>query len=291
MWCCSSNSQSASAKEVTMNRALHPLAWWIWAGALAIAMAKASSVLLTAILVGAVAIIVHTKSEKAPWSKSFQWSLKVGIWIIAIRVLTGILIGVPSIGRTLFAIPQLPLPHWMPGIRIGGAVTYERLISTAHEGIMLAAIIAMLGAAASLASPHRLLRSLPVMVYEFGVAVVIATSVLPQLVTSSARIREAQRLRGQNVRRLRSWRRIALPLLEDALARSLELAAAMDSRGYGFSRKRSRYRPNAWRLSEYLICASALASISKPVLTIGAVLITQFLVRPQHIEQSALVNR
>jgi len=266
-----------------LNRVLHPLAWWIWAGSIAIGIAKASSVLLALATVGAVAIVVARKSEKAPWSKSFQWSLKVGIWVIAIRTITGILIGVPTAGRTLFTIPQIPLPTWMPGIRIGGAVTAERLAATAHDGIMLAAIIALLGAAASLSSPHRLLRSLPVMVYEFGVAVVIATSVLPQLVSSSARIREAQRLRGQNIRGLRSWRRLALPLLEDALSRSLDLAAAMDSRGYGFSRKRSKYRPNSWRLSEYALCLVALICVAYPIMTLAAALVALVVVPSQNV--------
>jgi energy-coupling factor transporter transmembrane protein EcfT len=250
---------------------------------MAICIAKASSVLLALITVGVVAIVVLTKSEDAPWSKSFQWSLKIGLWVIAIRTLTGILIGVPSAGRTLFTIPQIPLPTWMPGIRIGGVVTAERLMATAHDGIMLAAIIALLGAAASLASPHRLLRSLPVMVYEFGVAVVIATSVLPQLVTSSARIREAQRLRGQDNRGLQGWRRLALPLLEDALARSLDLAAAMDARGYGFSRKRSKYRPSSWRVSEYLLCASAVLALFYPSLAVLAGIVALVAVPSQKI--------
>jgi len=128
------------------------------------------------------------------------------------------------------------------------------------------------------------------MVYEFGVAVVIATSVLPQLVASSARIREAQRLRGQDIRGLRGWRRLALPLLEDALARSLDLAAAMDSRGYGFSRKRSRYRPNFWRLPEYLICTTALTSIVKPTFSIVAALAALVAVRSQkNTAQTTLV--
>ncbi len=262
---------------------LHPLAWWIWAGSIAIGIAKASSIPLALTTVGAVAIVVVRKSEDAPWSRSFQWSLKVGIWVIGIRTLTGILIGVPSAGSTLFTIPQIPLPTWMPGIRIGGAVTAERLMATAHDGIMLAAIIALLGAAASLASPHRLLRSLPVMVYEFGVAVVIATSVLPQLVSSSARIRQAQRLRGQNNRGLSAWRRLALPLLEDALARSLDLAAAMDSRGYGFSRKRSKYRPNSWRVSEYLLCSSAVIAVVHPIMMLAAVLVALVVVPSQKI--------
>ncbi len=266
-----------------MNRVLHPLAWWIWAGSIAIGIAKTSSVLLALLTVGVVAIVVLTKSENAPWARSFQWSLKIGIWVIAIRTLTGILIGVPSAGRTLFTIPQIPLPTWMPGIRIGGVVTAERLIATAHDGIMLAAIIALLGAAASLASPHRLLRSLPVMVYEFGVAVVIATSVLPQLVASSSRIRQAQRLRGQNNRGLQGWRRLALPLLEDALARSLDLAAAMDARGYGFSRKRSKYRPSSWHASEYLLCASALLGVLFPLLTVVAAIVALVAVPSQKI--------
>lgn len=253
-----------------MDRSLHPLTWWIWAGALAVGVARQSSLLMSLAVVGVVAIVVIYKSEDAPWAHSFAWALKLGLWIIAIRTLTGILIGVPIPGRTLFSIPVLPLPTWMAGIRIGGNVTLERLSLTAHEGVMLAAIVALLGAAASLSSPHRLLRSLPIMIYEFGVAVVIATSLIPQLVTSAARIREAQRLRGQNMRGLKSWKRVALPLLEDSLSRSLDLAAAMDARGYGFSRKRSRYRPNSWHLREVLICLSAIAAIAWPSLALLA---------------------
>ena len=247
-----------------MHGSLHPLAWWIWAGSLAIGTAMASSVRLAFAVVGAAAIIVYRKAEKVPWAATFPWALKVGLWVMAIRVTAGVLIGVPIPGHTLFTLPIMPLPSWMAGIRIGGAVTLERLSATAHDGVMLAAIIALLGAATSLSSPHRLLRSLPIMVYEFGVAVVIATSVLPQLVTSVARIREAQKLRGQETRGLLSWRRIALPLLEDSLSRSLELAAAMDARGYGYSRKRSRYRPNTWNAREYSICAISVVALVKP---------------------------
>ncbi len=253
-----------------MDRSLHPLAWWIWAGALAISAARQSSALMSIALVGVVAFVVILKSEDAPWAKSFKWALRMGLWIFIIRTLTGIFIGVPIPGRTLFSIPILPLPSWMAGIRIGGNVTLERLSATAHEGVMLAVIVALLGAAASLSSPHRLLRSLPVMVYEFGVAVVIATSLIPQLVASTGRIREAQRLRGQDIHRLRSWKRIALPLLEDSLSRSLDLAAAMDARGYGFSRRRSKYRPNSWHATEIFICANAVLAVLWPFLALLA---------------------
>ena len=133
--------------------------------------------------------------------------------------------------------------------------------SSLVEGILICSIIVVFGAASSLTSPHRLLRVLPVYIYEFAVAVVIATSVLPQLVTSVKRIRMAQRLRGQNTHGFTSWKRVAIPLLEESLARSLDLAAAMDSRGYGFSKKRSRYRPISWRLKDSLVVISALGLV------------------------------
>lgn len=64
---------------------------------------------------------------------------------------------------------------------------------------------------------------------------VIAVTVTPQLVTSLVRVRRAQRLRGQDRRGPRSVLSCALPVLADALDRSLELAASMDSRGYARS--------------------------------------------------------
>jgi energy-coupling factor transporter transmembrane protein EcfT len=104
-----------------------------------------------------------------------------------------------------------------------------------------------------------LLRVLPVFIYEIGVTLVIATSVFPQLTQSVKRIRRAQYMRGIEKVSLRS---IALPLLEETLTRSLQLAQSMDSRGYGVSRKRSRYRPAPWlaRDSWYVISALAAAS-------------------------------
>lgn len=210
---------------------------------------------------GVVAVVVFAIRDNAPWGKSFTWTIKVAAWILVIRTIIGVLIGVPIPGTTLFRIPVLPLPSWMPGIRIGGAVTSERLTAALTEGLLICAIIVIFGAAASLTSPHKLLRVLPVYVYEFGVAVVIATSVVPQLVTAVARIRQAQRLRGQSLKGFRSWKRVAIPLLEESLARSLDLAASMDSRGYGISKKRSRYRPIKWKLSDLLVIGSALVVV------------------------------
>lgn len=237
---------------------LHPLTWWIWSFLIAISVARLNSPIFAITSVGVTAVIVYSQRDDAPWGKSFSWTLKIAAWILSIRTVIGVLIGVPIPGTTIFTLPIIPLPHWMPGIRIGGAVALERLSSALSEGVIICAMLVIFGAAASLTSPHRLLRVLPIYIYEFGVAVVIATSVLPQLVTSVARIRQAQRLRGQKAKGFKSYKRVAIPLLEESLARSLDLAAAMDSRGYAFSRKRSRYRPIRWTTKDSLVLLSGI---------------------------------
>ena len=52
-----------------------------------------------------------------------------------------------------------------------------------------------------------------------------------------------------------------MPLLEDSLARSLDLAAAMDARGYGISRVRSKYRPQTFALPDLLVFSTSLIAL------------------------------
>lgn len=218
-------------------------------------MIRADNAFYSAAVIAGAAILVLQLAGDFPWSKSFWFSLRLGVFILLVRAVTGVLIGVPIPGTKLAEIPIVPLPNWMAGIRIGGVITQERLLASLHEGLVIVSVIALFGAAVSLTSPHKALRVLPVMVYEFGVALVIATSSLPQLVSSYSRIKRARVLRGDEKPKFRS---IALPLLEEALAKSLDLAAAMDSRGYGVQRSRSKYRPIRWTAVDSTVVASGL---------------------------------
>ena len=245
-------------------KSLHPLTWWIWSLLIISAVIGADSGWLAGSAMAAAAILVWRFAAAAPWAKSFWFSLKIGVFILIIRTIVGVLIGVPIPGTKLATLPIVPLPHWLAGIRIGGVITQERLLSSIHEGLIMIAVISLFGAAVSLTSPHKLLRVTPVAIYEFGVATVIATSALPNLVQSVSRIRRARALRGDEKP---SWRSIALPLLEDSLSRSLELAAAMDARGFGVSRKRSRYRPMTWHGvdSAIVLTSAALLAVTLAV--------------------------
>ena len=119
-------------------------------------------------------------------------------------------------------------------------MTWERLSSSLHEGLIIATVIALFGAANSVTSPHKLLRVLPSRIYQLAVTMVIATSVFPQLIASISRIRSAQFIRSGKKLRIAS---VALPLLEESLGRSVNLAESMEARGFGQSSQQSRYRP------------------------------------------------
>ncbi len=102
-----------------------------------------------------------------------------------------------------------------------------------YEGLRLATIVISIGAANALANPKRLLRSVPPALYEIGTALVVAVTMLPQFADSVRRVRAAQSLRRGASGRVRRLRRFLVPVLEDALERSLAMAAGMDARGYG----------------------------------------------------------
>jgi len=158
----------------------------------------------------------------------------------------------------LFTLPQLQLPAWAAGIRLGGPVTAEVLAYTAYDALRLGLMLVCLGAANALANPKRALRSVPAALYEASVAVVIALSVAPQLVESTQRIRRAQRLRGGTATGWRSVTGVVLPVLADSIDRSLSLAAGMESRGFG--RTRAGRRPSRWATGA-LLGAMLLATL------------------------------
>lgn len=217
-------------------RGLHPLAWWLWAIGLAAAASRTTNPLLLMLVAGVAALVVVARRGESPWARAFRVYLALGLIVIAIRVMFRILFGSTPTGAddVLFRLPSVPLPGWAAGIELGGPVHLAGVLGAAYDGLRLAVLLCCVGAANALADPKRALRVLPGALYEVGVAAVVAVTVAPQIIESGQRVLRARRLRG-NARRgpATAVRRVAIPVLQDALDRSLALAAAMDSRGYG----------------------------------------------------------
>lgn len=214
-------------------RDLHPVAWWAWAIGLAAAASFTTNPLILIGLVGVASIVVAMRASAQPWAASFRLYLALGALIVVTRVVFRILFGGVEGGQVLLDLPEIPLPEWVAGVRLLGPVTSESLLAGLYDGMRLAAIVICVGAANALANPKRLLAAVPSGLYEIGTALVVAVTIFPQLADSARRVRAAQALRGGPTGRGGRVRRFLVPVLEDALERSINLAAAMDTRGYG----------------------------------------------------------
>ncbi|WP_327332765.1 energy-coupling factor transporter transmembrane component T [Streptomyces anulatus] len=267
-------------------RTLHPVAWWIWALALATAVSRTNNPLLLFLVLAVLGYVITLRRTDAPWARGFTYYLYLALTVVAIRVVFRAVFatGISPHDHYLFSLPRIPTPDWYAGIQLGGPVSLEALLSAATDGLRLACMLCCIGAANTLANPKRALRVLPGALYELGVAVTVSISVAPQLVQSVQRVARARRLRAGRNKGLKALRGIVVPVLEDALERSLRLAAAMDSRGYG---RAGSATPRSRRLTGALmllgmcgLCAGAYGLLDAtapkllglPALAVGSVL-------------------
>ena len=219
--------------SATLPRAVHPAAWWGWAVGMAVAVSTTNNPVLLLLALAVVALVVAARRGTSPWARAFRLYLWLGLAIVVVRVVLHVLVGLKFGTIVVLRLPEVTLPSWAAGIQLGGTVYLEGLLGAALAGLRLAVMVACIGAANALANPKRLLRALPGALHEIGSAVVVSVSVAPQLAESVQRVRRARQLRGDTTRGLRAVPAVAIPVLEDTLERSLLLAAAMDSRGYG----------------------------------------------------------
>ena len=205
----------------------------MWALGLAFAAMHTTNPVLLLTIAAVAGLVVAARRVRAPWARAFGMLFRLGLLAIGITVLLQVLVGVRTRGHVLFRLPSIPLPHWTAGLSLGGPITAEALLNAFDAGLRLAVLITCFGAANSLAHPARLVRILPAALYEVGVAVVVAMTFVPQLAESIVRVRTAQRLRGRPLTGLRGVHGLVVPVLEESLERAIQLAASMDSRGYG----------------------------------------------------------
>lgn len=228
---------------------MHPLAWWAWALALAAATTRTQDPLVVALLLAAVVAVVLLRGD----GRALRLYLALGVGIVLFRVTFHVLVGIKPPGTVVLDLPRIALPEWAVNVHLLGPVTLEGLGIAVSAGLRLATIVTCFGAANCLADPRRALRSLPAALHQVGSAVVIAVSVAPQLVTAAMQVRRAQRLRGDAARGVRRLPRLVVPVITDALDRSLALAASMDSRGY------ARTAPGTDRRATVLLLVALVA--------------------------------
>ncbi len=259
--------------------AVHPIAWWVWALGIAVATTRSPGLVSTALLILAIIAVVALCHNASPFARAFPTYLALAVMVVIIRVFFHILVGIKTGTTVLIPLPRIPLPDWAGGIELLGPVTASGLLTAITSGLALAALLLCFGAAVALTNPQRTLRSLPASLHLLGTSAVIAMTLAPQLVSSWQRVRSAQKLRGRKLTGARAVAATTLPVLQDALERSMALAASMDSRGY------ARVHRGSSRLVLWLMLGALLGAaigtyalldgssprwLAIPLLTLGA---------------------
>jgi energy-coupling factor transport system permease protein len=179
-------------------------------------------------------LLCHTQT---PLARAYRLFFLAGLALWAGYVVFSVVTVGGARGRTvLFELPALALPPLLGGITLGGTVTAEDLAWGAMRGLRVWTLLAIFGTFNALVDHYRLLRLMPRSLFHAGLAVTIAVTFVPHILHSITEVVESQRVRGHRFRGPRSYVALVSPLLAGSLERSIQLAEALDARGYGRTR-------------------------------------------------------
>jgi energy-coupling factor transport system permease protein len=247
--------------------------------------------LLLALIATVVIAVAVTRREQAPWALTLRFYIWLAVAVAIIRVGFRIVFGAAGggIGPVALDFPAWHLPALgtvgangggddvgssgasgaagvTGGLVLFGPVTWGSLYLGLRDGMRLGCLILAVGAANVLASPKRVLAALPGALRQAGTAVVVALTVFPSLALSVRRVRRAARLRGPAGSKRQAVYRVIFPVLADSLDRSLDLAASLESRGFGVTARPPSDTLQGLRTVVGVIILTALAA--------GALLVT-----------------
>ncbi|OYN92484.1 CbiQ family ECF transporter T component [Parenemella sanctibonifatiensis] len=223
---------------------------------LAVAAGATTNPLLHLLMIGAIVLVVVARRGDSEWSGSLRIYLWLALAIVVVRTLYRVVFGGGDGGPVVLPLPGIEMPEAV-GFRLLGPVTLYSLLGGLFDGLRLATIILCVGAANSLVNPRRLLATLPAALYEIGTVLVVAVNAFVQLADSARRVARARRLRSGRRKGVRGWlgwvQRVLVPVLTDAIERSVRLAESMDVRGFG--------RTEGSRRGQHLVGAAVIAGL------------------------------
>ena len=142
---------------------------------------------------------------------------------------------------------------------IGGPWTLEALAYGALTGLTLGGAVLAVAPLSAVLEPHELIDALPRHFARTGAALSASLNLVPAFARSFGAVAEAQRLRGWRPRGPRSWAEVAVPVVLTAIEDSVQLAEAMEARGYG-SGPRTAWSAARWTAADVVTVAAAAAS-------------------------------
>lgn len=221
----------------------------IWVvGALGCALVAQDPV-QTALLVASLAAVA---AGCAGWGRARPLLLAV---LVAGLIATLLTFGLAHVGTTvLFTLPD----SWLV---LGGPWTLEAVAYGVQSGLVLAAAVLAVAPLSLLLDAAQLIDALPRGLDRTGATVASSLNLVPAVARSVRETAEAQRLRGLRTRRFGGWTDVLVPVVLTSIEDSLQLAEAMEARGYGEGR-RTHYPAGGPGAGDLLPAAASLLALA-----------------------------
>jgi energy-coupling factor transport system permease protein len=158
------------------------------------------------------------------------------------------------LGATVF----FSLPASIPGL--GGPYTLEALTFGFVGGVTIGAAILAAAPFSVMLSAHGVVDALPRMLSRSGAAIAASLSLVPAVGSTFVQVSEAQRMRGWRPRGPRSWAEVVVPVVLTSVEGSIQLAEAMEARGFG-SGPRTYVDPPRMRATDWFVAAASGTSV------------------------------
>ncbi len=181
------------------------------------------------ILVQVLVIVAVVRSVWRPamTHQGMAWFIRIAATCVAVGVVFNVLT-VHAGDRIIASLPE----SWPV---IGGVLTWNALIYGILGGVALFTLVLTGITISTLMSWTDLFHAMPRRLSPIAVTGSVAWAFLPQTAVAWRHIREAQIMRGHRFRGVRDFIPIVVPLLAGGLERSLMMAEALESRGFGAS--------------------------------------------------------
>lgn len=213
---------------VSNARPLHAGAWAIWLLGVMAALAVTRNPIYLGLILAWIAVVWWTAKSVAgvinPERAVPLSPLRFGAFVVVVSAVFNALM-IQSGDHVLFRLPRaLPL--------IGGAFTMEALVYGALNGLVLTGLYAAFLLVNRVLPVRDMVRLVPKAYYSVAIVVSIAVTFVPTTLRQYRQVQEAQALRGSQIRGVRAWLPLVVPLLTGGMERALQLAEAMTARGF-----------------------------------------------------------
>jgi energy-coupling factor transporter transmembrane protein EcfT len=203
---------------------IHTFAWLSWLAVSLVALSLTRNPLYLLLILLCLLFVSLWLQKREDGARPAVHPLRFTLILVTLGALFNALTS--HYGSTiLFTIPgRIPL--------LSGHLTLEALVYGATNGLILAGMFASFTVLNQALPTRALVRLIPRAFYPVALVTSIAVTYLPTTIRLSGQIREAQEIRGHQVRGVRDWLPLLMPLLVGGMEHAMQLAEAMTARGF-----------------------------------------------------------